>query len=161
MNCDRAAELLVDYSEGALSARKKRALQGHLSGCKGCRAELSQIERVKERLLSLDAPERDAEFWRRFGVNLSERLEGEKHVVTDRRLLWRALAPAAGGLLALLLLAGSRCSRPLEAVPAAGQQPLQQTPAGTVDVVFRLLGGHVRAARARPGVAKPGPNPFS
>ncbi len=135
MNCDRAAELLVDYSEDALSARKKRALEEHLSGCEACRAELSQIERVKERLLSLDAPERDTEFWRRFGVNLSERLEGEKHVVTDRRLLWRALAPAAGAacalVIALLILrgpAGPGSTAP-ETTPEEPPQALAAPPA--------------------------------
>jgi len=131
MNCDRAAELLVDYSEDALGARKKRALEEHLSGCEACRVELSQIESVKERVLSLDAPERDAEFWRRFGVTLSDRLAGEKHAVTDRRLLWRALAPAAGAacalVIALLILRGPDGRQ--SSAPEEARQTLAAPPA--------------------------------
>ena len=62
MNCERAKKMLVEYSEGVLAESKRSAVESHLAGCEACRGELSQIERLKGSLLSLDVPERDAEF---------------------------------------------------------------------------------------------------
>lgn len=115
MNCERARKILVDYSENALGAGKMRAVEEHLSGCGACRTELSQIKRVKERILLLDTPERDDEFWQRFGSRLSQKLEGEEAPAPDRRLLWRAglpLATAAGIALVIGLLIFHVTDRP-------------------------------------------------
>ncbi len=127
MNCPDANKLLVDYSEDALSERKRRAVESHLSGCELCRGELSQIEKLKERLSSMEAPEPDAEFWQRFGRKLSRRLEGEE-APSGRRLSWQVGAPLAAVaaaaivvILSLLVFSGK------DRLPQTGPELVRET----------------------------------
>jgi hypothetical protein len=88
MNCKKAKKLLLDYSEDSLAGDKRRAVDNHLSRCELCRSELAQMEKLKQRILSLESPEHDADFWRNFDGKLAQKLAGE------------AEYPAHGGLAA-------------------------------------------------------------
>ncbi|NQU07683.1 MAG: zf-HC2 domain-containing protein [Candidatus Abyssubacteria bacterium] len=133
MNCPDAKKLLVDYSEDTLSERKRRAVESHLSGCELCRGELSQIERLKERLSSMEAPEPDEKFWQRFGGKLSRRLEGEE-APSGRRLSWQVGAPLAAVaaaaivvVLSLLVFSGK------DRLPQTGPELVREAPSvGTI-----------------------------
>jgi anti-sigma factor RsiW len=97
MKCANIQGILVDYSDGSLGDGAMRALEKHLSGCEACRAELGRIEKLKESVRSLGAPERDAEFWSRFDKKLSLRLdEVETGGRRSARRAWLPLAAAAG-----------------------------------------------------------------
>jgi len=109
MNCSRVRDILVDYAEGTLSGRKKAAVEDHLSACEACRGELSQIETLKENILSMETPEHDADFWQRFNKKLSHRLADIEEPETDRRLLRQprfSLAAAAAMALLVVLSIG-------------------------------------------------------
>jgi anti-sigma factor RsiW len=41
--CIEVVEVVTDYLEGALPARKRRLLEQHLAGCDGCTAYLEQM----------------------------------------------------------------------------------------------------------------------
>ena len=107
MNCARIKRILVDYSEDSLGDGKMRLVERHLSGCEACRAELEGIETLKESVRSLDAPERDAEFWSRFDDELTLRLartEEEKFIHGPRRWALIPLAAAAAALIVVSLV---------------------------------------------------------
>lgn len=109
MNCANIQRILVDYSEDSLGDGKMRDVESHLSGCEACRAELGRIETLKESVRSLDAPERDAEFWSRFDDKLSRRLaqaeeEGAGFGYGPRRWALIPLAVAAATALVVVSL---------------------------------------------------------
>ena len=108
MKCPKVKRVLVDYSEDSLGVTMRRAVEEHLSKCGKCRNELAQIESVKEEILSLEAPEPDAQFWRQFDAKLSRRLASEPvdegAYAGRRRSLWRFEIPlVATGVAALVL----------------------------------------------------------
>ena len=57
--CVEVVEVVTDYLEGALPARKRRLLEQHLTGCDGCDAYIEQMRRTIEtagRLREEDIP---------------------------------------------------------------------------------------------------------
>jgi anti-sigma factor RsiW len=57
--CIEVVEMVTDYLEGALPARKRRLLEQHHAGCDGCDAYLEQMRRTIEttgRLREEDIP---------------------------------------------------------------------------------------------------------
>ena len=57
--CIEVVEMVTDYLEGALPARKRRLLEQHLTACDGCDAYLEQMRRTIEttgRLREEDIP---------------------------------------------------------------------------------------------------------
>lgn len=110
MNCAKVRNLLVDYSEGSLAAGKRIAIAEHLSHCDECRAELEQIDKLKAAVSSIETPEQDADFWKRFDARLSQRLadaetEGQP-LLAGWRLSWQGGFPvAATGVIAALFIA--------------------------------------------------------
>lgn len=64
--CQQVVELISDYLEGALPARERRQLEGHLAGCPHCSAYLAQMRetlRLTGRLVPEDlSPEMQREF---------------------------------------------------------------------------------------------------
>jgi anti-sigma factor RsiW len=59
MACIEVVEVVTDYLEGVLPARKRRLLEQHLTGCDGCDAYLEQMRRTIEvsgRLREEDIP---------------------------------------------------------------------------------------------------------
>ena len=57
--CIEVVEVVTDYLEGAMSARKRRLLEQHLTGCDGCDAYIEQMRRTIEttgRLREEDIP---------------------------------------------------------------------------------------------------------
>jgi len=143
MNCERAKKMLVEYSEGVLAEGKKSAVESHLAGCEACRGELSQIERLKGSLLSLDVPERDAEFWRRFSDRLSQRLVDEEPAPAKRPLLWRAGLPIAATAVAALVVAILMFRGPVEppaAVPDVARRAVPAVAVESADVGYETFG---------------------
>jgi len=104
MNCDKVRRLLVDYSEELLAEGKRRAVEEHVLKCQGCRSELVRIERVRQDLLSLEAPARDAEFWERFSAKLLRRLPEEGPAEARRRLSWQTALPLAAAVAVAVLV---------------------------------------------------------
>ncbi|UCD58745.1 MAG: zf-HC2 domain-containing protein, partial [Candidatus Hydrogenedentota bacterium] len=105
MNCVRVKEILVDYAEGALAGRKRLAVERHLSRCEACRSELAWIEKVRQDILSLETPERDAEFWESFGSRLSQKLAQEENPESaGRSLWWPRLSFAAAGAAVMVFV---------------------------------------------------------
>jgi predicted anti-sigma-YlaC factor YlaD len=43
MACIEVVEVVTDYLEGTMPARKRRLLEEHLTGCDGCTAYLEQM----------------------------------------------------------------------------------------------------------------------
>ena len=43
MNCIQLVELVTDYLEGALTPRRRRAVEAHLAACVNCTAYLEQM----------------------------------------------------------------------------------------------------------------------
>lgn len=59
MACIEVVEVVTDYLEGTMPARKRRLLEQHLTGCDGCDAYLEQMRRTIEtagRLRAEDVP---------------------------------------------------------------------------------------------------------
>ena len=57
--CIEVVEVVTDYLEGALPARKRRLLEEHLTGCDGCTVYVEQMRRTIEtagRLRAEDIP---------------------------------------------------------------------------------------------------------
>lgn len=110
MNRKKAKKLLVDYLEDSLAAGPREAVENHLSQCERCRDELSLIEKVKENLVSLDAPDPGDEFWRNFNRKLSQKLAVEEAPAshpgfTFGYLTGRPRIALAAGVMTILLIA--------------------------------------------------------
>jgi anti-sigma factor RsiW len=59
MACIEVVEVVTDYLEGTIPARKRRLLEDHLTGCDGCTAYLEQMREtisVTGRLEPEDVP---------------------------------------------------------------------------------------------------------
>jgi anti-sigma factor RsiW len=59
MACIEVVEVVTDYLEGTMPARKRRLLEQHLTACDGCDAYLEQMRRTIEtagRLREEDIP---------------------------------------------------------------------------------------------------------
>jgi anti-sigma factor RsiW len=59
MACIEVVEVVTDYLEGTLPARKRRLLEEHLTGCDACDAYIEQMRRTIEvsgRLREEDVP---------------------------------------------------------------------------------------------------------
>ena len=57
--CIEVVEVVTDYLEGVMPARKRRLLEQHLIGCDGCEAYIEQMRRTIEttgRLREEDIP---------------------------------------------------------------------------------------------------------
>jgi len=50
MNCEECKELLVAYVENLLAESQKQAIESHLNTCPPCRAELTQLIALRDRL---------------------------------------------------------------------------------------------------------------
>jgi len=110
MNCKKTKMLLLDYMEDSLAHNKREAVKNHLSECEQCRAELSQLERLKEDLLSLEAPERGTDFWENFTARLSQKLAAEEASPAGRAfrpgtILGQPRFALAAGAMTILLIA--------------------------------------------------------
>ena len=110
MNCKKSKKLLLDYLEDSLTHDKREAVKNHLSQCEHCAAELAQLERLKEGLLSLDVPEQGPDFWEKFNASLSEKLAAEEmpaadHGIIPGAILGQPRLALAAGVMTILLVA--------------------------------------------------------
>ncbi len=111
-SCRKWRESLGAYALGDLPAGERAALEAHLDGCPGCRAEASSLRDVV-RLLGLVDPARIAQPAPQPPAALGERIAtaigGERRSSRRRRQRRRAglaLGAAAAVVLAILLLPG-------------------------------------------------------
>lgn len=51
MNCAECRELLVGYFEGLLEESQERAVEEHLKSCEACRAELKELQTLRQNLV--------------------------------------------------------------------------------------------------------------
>ena len=56
MRCYQARRWLVSYLDGELAARRREALEHHLSRCPACSAELASLMALWETMAEVDAP---------------------------------------------------------------------------------------------------------
>jgi hypothetical protein len=114
MNCSKVQSMLVDYVEDTLSDHRGRAIEAHIETCEHCRTELARIERLREDIGSIAAPEPDAAFWQEFDRKLTHRLAGEE-APAPRRAPWRigfALATAAAAAVCAVVWLSVRAAPP-------------------------------------------------
>jgi anti-sigma factor RsiW len=66
--CIELVEVITDYFEGAMPARKRRLLEEHLTACDGCTAYVEQMRRTIETTGRLHAEDIPAELEERLLV---------------------------------------------------------------------------------------------
>lgn len=100
MWCFRYRRLLIPYSEGELGERARRAVERHLSTCRGCAADPEEIRTVSGALRSADlaAAEPAADLW----LKVSERIADG---ATPARKPYRRLPQAASAFAGAVLVA--------------------------------------------------------
>jgi len=101
MDCRRVQPLLDEYFEGTLPARLRAEVEEHLDHCRGCAAELAQIEKVASALAAVPRAEPAAALLR----EITARTALMPSPSAQRALLagWRRLAVLAATLLAALV----------------------------------------------------------
>jgi len=131
MDCERARELIADYLVGALDEEARQALEAHVAGCAGCRAELEAWRREDEAIRAgLRWAEPQPDFALRVVV-----------AARRRRPWWIAAAAAVAACVAFWLL------RPAESPPSHPQT----VPAATLAAGGLLDFFGRPAASLRPG----------
>jgi anti-sigma factor RsiW len=114
MKCDRARPLLESYLDGELDRAAVDEIEAHLSGCASCRAELAELERLREALRAVPRPRAPAQLRRR----LEQAADLPRLDARSRGWRGGGWAMAASLLLGLALGAGFmhwRGMRPVDA----------------------------------------------
>ena len=94
MNCAECKELLVGYIEGLVEYSQKRAVESHLEGCPPCRAELTLLTGLRDRLTAngKNLAHRDLENKVLDRILQEQSLRLKKTKKADRQLrLWRII----------------------------------------------------------------------
>ena len=100
-DCRRVQPLLDEYFEGTLPPRLRAEVEEHLGHCRGCAAELAQIENVASALAAVPRAEPAAALLR----EITARTALMPSPTVQRALLagWRRLGVLAAALLAALI----------------------------------------------------------
>lgn len=104
MECERVANLLPEYSVGALTARQRDGIEAHLAGCAACRRELGALEATERLLCTLPAMEPSRALWP--GISEAIRARGVRapwwrRVLAPPRRGWTVAIAAAVMVLVL------------------------------------------------------------
>lgn len=75
MDCREAGTQLIAFHDGELPEAERAAVEGHLRGCAGCRALLSDLSRADG---AAGVPDPGPEYWERFNGRLAERIRREE-----------------------------------------------------------------------------------
>ena len=106
MKCTTAKKWISEYIDGDLDTQKSVELEGHLSGCAGCKELLADMQELVQSAHELpDPPERDVP-WGKIHVQLEER----QQVLTPGYAKPQAFRPKWGFALMtamILLVAGA------------------------------------------------------
>ncbi len=119
-------EQFVLYHYRELEAAESAAVDGHLSGCEGCRHRLAALERELAAVTPVPVPERPADYGARVWARLQPRLAAEPASVPARLPWWRFRLPSIGPLayaagVAVLVLAAFVAGRYWTEPPSPGQ----------------------------------------
>lgn len=122
MNCKKVKFLLIDYAETRAEQRnsrlsnmvriifdpitkvRERLIQRHLRRCAACRKELEHIEKVRQQLRLMHAPELTEDEWNSFQEKLSSILAQIEQPPLRRRSSAPSLVLAGAGAVFVLLL---------------------------------------------------------
>ena len=150
-SCDNIIEMLVDYSDGELSAADRQRVESHLSGCPACRSEVERLGRSLE--LARSVWTQAAEETARCATELRRRSPLRR----QSRFRLAAVAAACAALLLVglgrwLLVGGSRevasRQRPARAEPGGIDPAEPKAVAPSEDTgVEEILARETRAAR--------------
>src|SRR5262245_7627973 len=150
--CEREREAIGALADGQLGADERAALETHLAGCAGCRAELAALERLDAVFAALapvtPPPDFEARFWARVA-----RGEAAPEGVLARLRRWLlpgglALAGAAAALVLYLnvgLPAERKAVESVRAEPRVLTAPASEAadtvtgPATVADTDVRIL----------------------
>jgi predicted anti-sigma-YlaC factor YlaD len=131
MNKHLSPREVVDALEEGLSPERGR----HLDGCRRCREQLARVSETFEVVRgSGEVPEPSPLFWDHFQARVRERTEGVPMPEAGwRAWRWRALAVAAPGLLAAMVVVtlGRQAQPGLERIPTPAA-PAAETPAALI-----------------------------
>lgn len=122
---------LIPYADGMLAADERRRIDGHITGCAACAAELSAVRELNLLLVSLPPapPVAFAPFWLKLQAVLPQRLSLRLPSFAGYRRLGFALAMAT---VALLAAAATALAAP-SAMPDSPLYPIKK-----VEESFRL-----------------------
>jgi hypothetical protein len=139
MNCERAAEHLIDHLRGALSGPERAILDGHLAACAACRAAAAEAAEAWNLLGELQAEPADTERVRArfFAMLEAHQSETERQRLRGGRFgawleTWWPQRPAAQLAMALAAL-------------VAGVLLGQRAPGSASGAQIELLRGEVAA----------------
>ncbi|MGE5293780.1 MAG: anti-sigma factor family protein, partial [Solirubrobacterales bacterium] len=90
MNCTECRELLVAYFEGLLEESQERAVEEHLKGCEACRAELKELQTLRQSLVRSARATAEADLEERVMNRIiqeqSERLQSAQRATAGLRI---------------------------------------------------------------------------
>ena len=104
LTCDRLAESLDDYLDGAADARTRVALEAHLEGCPTCPTLVADVRAIRRAAHALGPIEPPAQVWTRLQARLT--LDEPASSRFARYFGWRTLQ-AAGAVAGLVLVVSS------------------------------------------------------
>jgi anti-sigma factor RsiW len=133
--CGLIRRRLGAYHDGELAGAARRRIESHVSRCRGCAAELAEVERLHA-ALALDTPDPGQPVWDAFWPQVRARLAGPAEVEAGPAPAWwraaagRALArprlvfgaaaaAAAVGLVAILAPWPDTVQQPVSLAPVA------------------------------------------
>jgi anti-sigma factor RsiW len=126
MRCDEAQALLIEAADGGLAGPLQAEVEGHLAGCRTCRAEAAALRELLRTAAAAAVPEPPASYWATAREELARRIGlRQPPVFRLARLLplrpW-GLAGAAAAFV-LVLAAAFLGSRGLFPSAPAGPTP--------------------------------------
>jgi hypothetical protein len=150
MNCKKVQALLVDFAEARADKRnyqrgsmrktstifiapmvqvRERLIWRHLRRCDGCRRELERIEKVRQELRKMRAPELTGDEWSTFQEKLSSKLVDIEQLPQLQHSRKPSLILVAVGavfaLLLLLVLTRQLIIEPLEKGPSLAKNQVR------------------------------------
>ena len=135
---------LSEYLDGELDPRDRAALDDHLRGCAGCRADLESLRAVVARAQSLADHAPEADLWSGVEARIGPRtvlraaFTRRRFAFTAPQLIAASLALmiASGGMVWLARLGGSRTDFPAVIGAGAGTSASAMRPVNFGDAAF-------------------------
>src|SRR5256886_6760465 len=158
-----ARDWLIPYADGLLPAEERRRIDGHITGCALCAAELREVRELNLLLVTLPPapPTSVAPFWLKLQAVLPQRRTLRIHSLFEYRRVGLALAVASIAVLAAAVTALAAPSAlpdsplyPVKLIEEDAQLAL--TPANDrLTVQLQQAGERLREAQAMAATHKP------